>query len=265
MAKRVLVVTKDIGEFNVYHPVVGMLRAAGIDCAVIAEGLSRQKWSDASYMIVSGEAFSELDIHDLFRNHKPDLVLTGLGAPINLGEKFGLAANRLGIKLGFVHDLWGVHKRSSAIPQFICVTDDYDVELVRDHLAYVDKYPTIHLTGSPAMDALSGVSADVTTDKMLAHAHHAPSVLVLGQDESTTPMLEGLISALDAGEEGYVLVPRLRPKFMDRTELCNRWLSLLYTAKRGHVLFVPRSVHTRQIMKSVKFTVSVYSTGLIEA
>lgn len=259
MAKKVLIVTKDIGEFNVFEPVARTLIKWGVPITLVAEGLSLQKWQQAGYSLCPEGEYA--DIEAFLRLEAPDLVLTGLGAPINLGEKFGLAANRLGVKLGYVHDLWGVYKRSLAVPDFVCVTDEYDVELVRSYPAYVGKSPKVYITGSPAMDILRRVERAPRVTGMVATSH---SILMLGQDESTTPMLEGLVEVINR-VDNCVLIPRFHPKFMGNDELRHKWLSLLYGVKRGMVLFVGPEVSTRELMKTVGWTVSVYSTGLIEA
>lgn len=291
MPKKILIVTKDIGEFNVYEPVVRALATQGVCCEIIAEGKSLPNWRAARVeefcsrhgnimgcSVADGTNYTNEAVSTMIRSVRPDLVLTGLGAPINLGEKFGLAANKLGIKLGFVHDLWGVHKRSKAIPDFVCVTDEFDAKLVREYPGYrvsmpsagnpkvselEDRTPKIYITGSPAMDALGDTPVNDALAVMLSDANQ--SVLLLGQDECTTPMIECVINALDRFGNDYILIPRLHPKFKSQTELWNGWLRRLSEAKNGRVVFVGSSVSTRSIMQSVLTVVSCYSTGLIEA
>jgi len=281
MPKKILIVTKDIGEFNVYEPVVKqLLREERCAVMIIAEGLSEQKWKDAGLMVIGGAEVVS-DVASIFTSHHPDLVLTGLGAPINLGERFGIAANVHGVKLGYVHDLWGVYKRSSAIPQFICVTDEFDAKLVREYAPYThaslgnphdhlvsDRTPKVYVTGSPAMDALASVEPDGKLEYML-HGMPSPprSILLLGQDESTTPVLEHLAKALEMEEHAnsFVVIPRLHGKFMNNEVLRHRWLDILYGMKKSKVLFVEEKVPIRKLMRSAVITLSTYSTGLIEA
>lgn len=276
MPKKILIITKDVGEFNVYYPIVKKLMKEGVEVAIVAEALSQQKWIDAGLMIICG-AEVESDQACLVRSIRPEMILTGLGAPINLGEKFGLVANQLGIKLGFVHDLWGVNKRSSAFPQFVCVTDEYDAKLVQGYPQYARELgdaddrltqlqfgmPKIYITGSSAMDSLAEVEPDKLVSSMTECAF---PILVLGQDEATTPMLEILSQALSSMHDvqDYTVIPRLHPKFMGNTDLRNAWLTALYGMK-SKVLFVEGKVTTRELMLSVPITLSVYSTGLIEA
>ncbi len=263
MAKKVLIVTKDIGEFNVYEPVVRQMTQSGVSVVLVAEGLSLQKWKDAGYLTWCPEG-EFADAEAFLQYEEPDMVLTGLVALINLGAKFGLAANKFGIKLGYVHDLWGVNKRSPAVPDFVCVTDEYDEKLICEYGPYFHHPPRIYVTGSPAMNSLEGIRGNLLVRHILDYPRDLISVLVLGQDESTTPMLEGLVQALD--EVGnYVLIPRFHPKFVGNVELQHKWFSILYGAKKGKVLFVGSEVSTRELMGSVKFTVSIYSTGLVEA
>ncbi|MDE2016058.1 MAG: hypothetical protein KGI72_06085, partial [Patescibacteria group bacterium] len=206
MAK-ILVVTKDLAEFLMYRPVVELLQKANHRVTVVAEGLSFQKWSDVEVPYLVGVGAGDIS-PEVFQ---PDLVLTGLGAPINLGEKFGLDANKLGVKLGFVEDIWGVHRCSKAVPDFVCTLDPFGKALIASHKPYNGRTIHVYVTGSPALDRLSKVKPPNPSDlpMMQVLEKHEKVVLLAGQDESTTPMVEGLVAALDQAWENYILIPRL--------------------------------------------------------
>lgn len=91
-------------------------------------------------------------------------------------------------------------------------------------------------------------------------------VVALGQDESTTPMLEGLVEALERAGN-YILIPRFHPKWMtdpSKAEHCQRWHSILDRAKNGTVIWL-NSENTQEVMSLAHHVVSIYSTGLVEA
>ena len=272
----VLVVTKDVAEFLLYQPVVALLRAEGYSVTVIAEGLSLGKWLALGESVYGGvpentkvnqETGCRYDIeeHAVIDELVPDLVLTGLGVSINLGERFGLAANERGIKLGFVIDVWGAESRSSAVPDFICALDQFGRDKIKQHLLYQHRMPHIHITGSPAMDRLVSVEPDECV--LTVAARYDLCVLLAGQDESTTPIINGLSEALDvlsAGGERFLLIPRLHPKFLAREDLQTLWLKALARVSCD-VLWGSPKVSTAQLMCSAEITVSTYSNALLEA
>ncbi|MBI2476241.1 MAG: hypothetical protein HYV67_03285 [Candidatus Taylorbacteria bacterium] len=277
MAK-ILVVTKDIAEFQIYQPVKELLRAAGHDVTVIAEGLSLDKWLEAGEAVYGGrpdevhqdaQTKCRYDIEELkvLKELQPDLILTGLGAPINLGERFGLAANLRGIKLGYVIDVWGAESRSLAVPGFICTLDQFGKKKIETYGPYqnLNLPPRVYVTGSPAMDRL----AHLQGDKYVSGVANVYGLVVLlaGQDESTTPVVEGLLEALgrlNAKGQRVMLISRLHPKFLARADLQALWLAALAKAPCD-VLWVKSDIATARLIKSVQITVSTYSNALIEA
>lgn len=271
MAK-ITVVTKDVAEFKLYHRVVGLLRSAGHEVIVVAEGLSLDKWVETREKVFLGKPDpTEVDslgrrrdillpaFFDLFQ---PDLVLTGLGHPINLGQSFGLEANRRGIKLGYVLDVWGAESRSRAIPDFICTLDEFSRKQIESYEHYQSKRPKVYITGSPLLDSLVEVEEISQPFGELWMSY--PVILFVGQDESTTPALSGSVEALnECFGDGYVLIPRFHPKFKGKEEWV-KWQEILSTAT-GNVLFLSPIVSIQEIMRLAECTVSIYSNALVEA
>lgn len=288
--------TKDIAEFNNYHRVADGLSKNGLRVGIIPEGLSAERWykkgaerRTSHQLLWQPPAEEMLEQNTLMRHDlvpglllsfiEPDIVLTGLASPINLGEKFGLAANALGIPLGYIEDLWGVHTRSTAIPNFVCTLDAYGQSLVEKY--YGGKVRSF-ATGAPADDALLSVEPHPEVEMVVKKTPY--TVLVAGQDHSTTPLLAGLIPALE--EIGnYTIIPRFHPKWLAVSEetiaretdsekkktaerifaACNQWRAMLDSVKNGAVWWAPSHITTHQIMKSVPYTVSIYSNVLREA
>lgn len=275
MAK-ILVVTKDIAEFLVFHPVVALLREAGHEALVLAEGLSLSRWLEAGEQVLCGKPPEEkvdrngcrydVAAESFLRTLQPDMVLTGLGAPINLGQSFGLAANALGITLGYVVDIWGAHIRSLAVPDFVCTLDLFQKELIESYGPYHGALPAVavYITGSPAMDRLAAMR--VQEDPLLSFLEHVsrPVVFFAGQDESTTPALEIVVDGLNALKDGYILIPRFHPKFASRLELVSEWEAALRRAE-GVVLRMPARFRSEELAAVSDYVVSVYSSVLLEA
>lgn len=291
MAKKILIVTKDRMEFNLYHPVALALEKAGCEVIVVAEGLSMDLWNKSGRPIHKGQPFAgscdpntlirtDIDPLETLRTLSPDIVMTGLADPIHLGERFGLAANQLGIKLGYVEDLCFVHRRSKAIPKFICTPDAYGEKKIMEHVLYRakqlgDNYdylfgnqPAVYVTGSPAMDVLKDVKPDSLTESIIQNHKAERVILIGGQDESTTPLVRGLLEASQR-ENGWLIIPRFHPKWMSdpsKAAFRDEWTRLLYLMEERHrVLWTPPSLDTRTLIPLATEVVSIYSNILIEA
>ncbi len=296
MAKKVLIVTKDRMEFNIYHPVVCNLQKRGFEPVIVAEGLSMEMWVKAGQEIWSGlpkagdfdpdtRARTDIDPYAVLTEVKPDLVMTGLANPLRLGGSFGEIANRLKVRLGYVEDLWGVHSRSPAFPDFVCTVDELGAKMIREYAAYsqaslgdvydyltTDRTPKIYVTGCPADDVLLAVKPDPKTEEILeacdANMNNSRVILACGQDESTTPMLQGVVEVV-MRDPYSLLIPRLHPKWMSdpsKAEFKKLWLETLKPAEeRGKVYWADASVDTRSLIRSATEVVSIYSNVLREA
>ncbi len=252
--KKILIVTKDLGEYNTLSPIARQLEQSGQVVSVVAEELSHVKWFKEGRWLNDENAVSP---EALLKSFNPQAVICGLGSPINLGEKYGLASNNMGIPLVHVHDIWGVHCRSTAIPDLVLAPDPFAEKLVKEYAPYAGKPPKVVVTGFPAMDNLKEVGENITVAKKIGQS---TAILVLGQDESTTPMLHGMAEAVKRLDD-VVIIPRLHPKIKEgRAE----WLEIL-ASMEADVLWVHSNVPTRQLMFYSHITVSIYSTGLVEA
>ncbi len=285
--KGIVIVSKDIGEYNKFYPIVDALAkdpTQNLNIGIVAEGLSLAKWQASEHAAllvctdVKADSFDpktlirlDLDVEKVLSDLKPDLVITGLASPINLGEKFGLAANKAGIKLMFVEDLWGVHKRSTAIPDFICTVDSFGERKIFETYRQREKDPTrslprVYVTGSPAMDKLEHLKPNPMIGEMFAGI---PKILVCGQDESTGPMMEGLVEALEGLNRQYVLFYSFHPKWMkdpSKVAFSWKWKNSLASVNNGLATPVPSMFKSaEEIMPSVDVVVSIYSTTLCSA
>jgi hypothetical protein len=285
--KTIVIVTKDRAEFNIFHPVAELLKKRGYTVTLIAEGLSMDMWVKAGWDILQGKPTEglfdantlcrfDMDPEKILKEIHPALVLSGLGCPIRLGEMFGLAANQLGIRLAFVEDVWGAHSRSKALPRLICTPDTFGAKRVTGYAPYDGQKVVIAVTGSPAIENLVKPKANQLVTVRLQR--YARRILVLGQDEATTGMVEGLVEAVGK-EKGTILIPRWHPKWTNITldtiaqattdqekfqkmyDDCQRWKKAV---EPFSIEFGPE-VSTPELMAGADEVVSVYSNGLIEA
>ena len=281
MANKVLVVTKDKMEFNLYQPVVDILEQRGIEVVVVAEGLSMDLWLKAGYEIYGGlpkegdfdqkiKTRTDIDPRAVLHQLKPDVVMTGLADPIHLGESFGLMANQKEIPLGFVEDLWGVHQRSKALPDFVCTLDSYGDRVIVEDEVYGRYLPYVYVTGSPAMDTLKSVKPVPEIEAIVKSSGAKRVIIIGGQGEVTTPMIRGIVELLSVETfERCLVIPRFHPKWMNdpsKASFKDEWVQLLSRIKEPHqVLWTEPSVNTHSLVLSATEVVSVYSNLLIEA
>jgi hypothetical protein len=276
-------VTKDKSEFNNLCPVACELENKGHEVLVVAEGLSMDEWIKSGRQIYGGlprkgtfdpntKMRTGIDPQTVFWKFCPDLLITGLGSPIHLGEKFGLAANSLRVKLVYIEDVWGVHKRSRAVPDLVCTVDPYGVELVDDHYRQViiqSGLPKVFITGAPAMDNLTKVVPDPLVKNIIDQENFDRVILIGGQDESTTPVVNGIVNASKLSDLKWLILPRFHPKWMtdeSKTQYRDEWIRLLgETPSRHKVLWTPNVPDMRTLIPLATCVVSTYSTCLIEA
>ncbi len=274
MAKKILVVTKDMGGYQVLTQPAALLSKEGFVVTIVAEGLSIRRWQKEAGFEVYGGVPAEgqfdpktlmrrdIDPADLIEKIKPDVVMASLGSPINLERDICLIANSRSIPVVFVEDIWGCHQRANdVVPDLVCTLDCVGVQMIERY--YHDK-PIIVETGSPAFDVFATGSVPSHPLLHTLTAGFARTVYILGQDESTTPYLEGVIKAVNEDPFNTLLIVGLHPKFLGDPVLCKIWLDSVKKAKVP-ILWVNSMATTHQYMLYSDVVVACYSTGLVEA
>jgi len=276
---RVLIVTKDIGSgFNAHYPVAELFRARNHKVTVVAEGGSMDFWTKAGYEIYGGmpeqgqfdpntKIRFDIDPAKVLDEIKPNVVITELADPIHLGESFGIEANKRDISLVFIEDLWGVHKRSKAVPNLVCTVDTIGDKKVKEYYQQGIRIEDVYvaITGNPAMDSVLNEKPHPELQKIVNDGKRLH--VLFGQDDSTTPTLKGLVDALGKDD---VFIARFHPKWLSdpsKSEHVNQWHALLKEAKEKgiEVAEQPKGVNARQLMMAAYSSVSMWSTTLTEA
>lgn len=153
---KTLIVTKDKGAFAFLLPGVRALIEAGHDVKIVAEGLSAAEWKKAEIPIFfeGTEDFRktpfECDPEAMLRETAPDVVIVGTSVPMNLEDRFALAANRAKIPVIAAEDTYLAAERLTAALRHILAINGVASDLVRTKSRYSHVPTTI--VGSPAVE-----------------------------------------------------------------------------------------------------------------
>jgi len=234
MSRKVLVVTKDIGGFKSAEPLAVALANSGCPINIIAEGKSVKLWEEArwSTKLVRIIDSQNEDIVKKITELAPDVIVVTLGDPINLENKFANAANKLGIPLVFLPDIWGAETRSSANPDLVLALDTYDASLSKK------MFPNAHMevVGYPF---ISGLVSETISRKVIDEVDELRKEydgLVLLEGEGAYPdVIKMLRLSLKLDDKKYLVIPKLHPK-LDRSIYTDIWLPELKKFPNGTVL-----------------------------
>lgn len=264
----VLFITKDIGGFNAAYPNTQALRNAGHTVHVVAEGISGEKWEKQGYApYFKGEVdFRKTpfacDVEGILTALKPDMVITTLGFPINLEARFSEAANRLGIPLGWIEDVWGAHTRSQTSPQLILCFDEIGKEIIGQKR---DRFAKTHIEttgdfGLETMKNLAQIPAEMRQEVYRLKQTFKYLVCLAGQGPFTSDMITFLKGSLDQTPELCAVIPRLHPKYKG-TEHMAHWQKLLESFPVNTIVDIP-GISSDQLAVLCDITWSTFGTGL---
>lgn len=230
MSKRVLIVTKDAGGFNVAKPVYDALVAAGNDVRVIAEGVAAERWADAGVELVfrGTKNFKEqpfsCNVIARLKEILPDVVVVTMGAPINLEDAFATAANTLGIPLVIIEDIWASFTRTTAKPDIVFTLDEFGRKLLTEDER--TKNARILVSGNPAVQHLA-IPDDLRERMEELRFRYGRLVLFCGEGDGTADLLRVALGTLQKSTEDFVLIPRFHPKYVDNPSYRIQWNALL--------------------------------------
>lgn len=215
---RILMVTKDIGSANVISPIAKLAREAGNEILLIVEGLAAKEMDNIGIPFYfrgtenfMTEPFS-IDAHAVVKRLKSldgglNCVITGLSAPINLEQEFGLTANELKVPLVEIECFWGDSIKSKAIPQIIFTLDESVTPVLKN------RHPKseILVAGNPGVVHVENISphpeiAELRKkyDKLICYA---------GGGENTSLEISFLLECLKQTKGNWCLIFKPHPKY----------------------------------------------------
>lgn len=232
--KTVVFVTKDVGGFNVACPVAQAIKDTGkINVQIIAEGVSAERWKGAGWdLFMEGpknfkETPDTIDEKEFIGQLSVgDVVVTTMGSPINLEDRFGRAANSRGITLVTIEDVWGSFTRSTAIPQLLFTLDAFGEKLIRSTHEYDEA--VVMIVGNPAVSNLV-VPEDLRARIECLRLRYGRLVLFCGEGDGTGDLLRVALCSLLAAKakEDMVLIPRFHPKHIGNPVNRANWNGML--------------------------------------
>lgn len=228
---RILFVAKDNGCASVTEQVAVLARNDGHEVMVALEGLAMARYealgfihkcSPNFYGCVDFRAPTAKEMEggaDLFDAARfldvawPDLIVTGLGSPINIQAQIAEEATRRRIPLVICEDFWaksvGHLDRKKVRPVLILTVDKYSVSLVKE--AFPDTHALV--VGNPGVKEVP-VPENVQIQMDALRAEFGTVYVYAGAGpDSTTAELELLICCLEKTGGNWCLVPRFHPKY----------------------------------------------------
>ncbi len=269
MAKRkILFVSKDMGGGNVLVPVAEVMRDE-CELVVISEGLSARAWKKAGFELYfqgtadyRDEPFA-LNASRVIDKVKPDIVVVGLGSPINLEKNFAEAANVHGIPLVWIEDFWGGSFRNTASPSMIFTLDHIGEDVIR-RIPRFEKAP-VSISGNLALNALQNFAIPEDLATRMKELKK-PTVLLAGGGTSTSSVIRVVVESLKGTPGDWTLIPRLHPKWAERADSGGKtygeiWRELLF--ELGDKVVEVATPNADALAMLCDMTVSPFSTLLL--
>lgn len=270
---RILFVAKDNGCASVTERIAVLAREKGHHVFIFAEGLAMQRFRDLNFTLhFAGEVDfidtpfpfrAEIELDDI----SPDIVVSGLGNPINIQRYVVEEASRRRITLVVCEDFWAKSvshlDRDKVNPEMILVVDDYSRSLVEK------AFPSarVHVVGYPGAYKLE------TSENVQARMDELRRVfgeiyVYVGGGPCTTSELIFLVKCFAKMPAGC-LVPRFNPKYENRMVPGTKktygslWRKILETI--GDRVVYMDAPKTDLVVVSADVVISGFSTLLVTA
>lgn len=228
---RILFVAKDNGCASVTEQVAVLAREDGHKVICAIEGLAMKRyealgfvdksppnhWGCVDFRAPTGEERKRgADVFgavEYLEKVKPDIVVTGLGSPINIQRDIAEEATRFRIPLVVCEDFWaksvGHLSHNKVNPEMILTVDEYSVLLVDK--AFPKAYKIV--VGNPGVKKVQ-VPENVQVGMEILHRKFGRVFVYAGAGpESTTAELNLLLRCLEKTGGNWCLVPRFHPKY----------------------------------------------------
>lgn len=218
---RILVVTKDLASQKLAASVVGKLKTESSDLqlTIVSEGKSTGAWRkfglepDYVFSEIIFEALEQCDTSLILDEVSPEVVMIGIGSPINLERDFLAEASKRQCLTVALEDYPGTCKRLlPSSPDLLIVPDQQAAE-------EADRYLNTNSGLTVVVSGHSGLS--VTDPSPVVEEFLEDIRFKYGYDFLATYVSGGTFSDLDLAlacmeKTGGCLLPRFHPKFADR-------------------------------------------------
>ena len=240
---RILFAAKDNGCSSVTEEVAVLARGAGHDVMTVLEGLAMARYEKLGFPVrvapnragcvdfraptdeEKGRGVDHFDAHNYLRAVSPDIIVTGLGSPINIQRDIAEEATRHGVPLVVCEDFWakspGHLDPTKVWPHMILTVDSYSTALNartfpnQEHTdtQYRERHNEQHIVGNPGVKKVE-VSSEVRAQvEALRGEFGAVYVFAGGGPASCTAELDLLLQCLAKTPGKWCLVPRFHPKY----------------------------------------------------
>ncbi len=261
---KVVALVRDIGAGNVIAPVADVLRQRGHSVRLFAEADGQAAKRPQPVPFETLTAKDELE--QIVAVERPDIVIAGLSSPRHLEEDLDRIAVARNIPLVHIEDYWGAHVRSPFAADVVITIDAAAAELVRA----ARPNSRIVLAGFSGITKMA--PSQSIADKFAALRQRTGLKYIVYPDggEECDPALRILVESIQRSRIGFVLIPKIHPKFKDVLtpnshetwgQWCRRELAPL--RNRGMVLECEEPVD--ELVLAADATASCYSTTLLRA
>lgn len=225
---RILFAAKDNGCASVTEQVAVLARNDGHEVVCAIEGLAMARYEKLGFKLyelpnfrgmvdfrapTAEERRKYFNMERYVADVKPDVVVTGLGSPINIQRDIAEAATRWSVPLVVCEDFWaksvGHLSHDKVNPEMILTVDEYSVELVKK------AFPNARqcIVGNPGVKEVT-VPLEVRA-QMVALKGEFDHVCVYagGGPESILSELRLLLGCVKKTQGKWCVIPGFHPKY----------------------------------------------------
>jgi hypothetical protein len=267
----IVTVCKDRGGWQVVEPVAALLQEMGYQVVRVADGLSEKIYAGAK---VKYQTFATTQQFFKYFQRKKwiDVLITSMCPRNALGWRLVPFAKATGTPVVAIHDRWdtALWQHFGPIeyhPDFICVNDDLDKQLVLS--AWPDfNADQVWVTGYPSLDRYRKFDVEKIshkTRKKLALKDNDPLVVFAGQRDTADVLLE-TVKAMNQIMQPVNFVAREHPSMRsDAPEEIPKWLASLATFNSGQLIDSSAVKNTDHILAAADVVLTMTSTALLDA
>ena len=221
---------KDNGCSSVTEEVAVLAREDGHQVFTALEGLAMVRYENLGFPIGTppnwrgmmnfnsptddDKKLPPFDAAAFLNKTQPDIIVTGLGSPINIQRQIAEEATRRGIPLVVCEDFWskipGHLDAAKVKPALILTVDDYSIALNRKAFPGVGQ----RVVGNPGAKEVPVPSEVEAQVKKIRDEGFDTIYVFAGGGASATNELALLLQCLEKTPGNYCIVPRFHPKVM---------------------------------------------------